>query len=174
MARTLRTFVSIVVLALAVSCARPPDRAPLLDRWVTSAGADTEQPELVAEVLANREAMERQFIEAFRNGPGDARREVLEESVARVWSLAQVQLAEPDVYGLDDGDIAEMKSLSLDTEKRRAWERLEHNFKAAALLGLGITQGSEAKAVVAKVAADKSSPFWMLATNAFAPKKPSR
>lgn len=166
MARAVRASVLPILLALAVGCAPSTEEASLLERWLASAGTAAENAALVAEIRANREVIEGRFIEAFRNGPGDVRREALDESVERVWSLAQVQLAEPDVYNLDDEDIAEMKALSLETERRQAWERLEHNFKAAALLGLGITQGSEAKAVLAQVAADQTSPFRMLASNA--------
>jgi hypothetical protein len=155
-----------VLLAVAAGCTPTAERNPLFERWLAKAGTAADNAELVAEVRANRAVIEGQFIDAFRNGPGDVRHEALNESVERVWSLAQVQLAEPDAYNLDDDDIAELKALSLETEKREAWERLDHNFKAAAMLGLGVTRGSEATAVLAQVAADQTSPFRMLAANA--------
>jgi hypothetical protein len=64
----------------------------------------------VAEVRANRAVLEGLFVEAFLKGPSDAQREAVDESVERVWSQAQVQLAEPDAYALDDEDIADMKA----------------------------------------------------------------
>ena len=172
MAGVVRAVVLPILLALATGCGPSTQEGPsteqalLLERWLANAGTAADNAALVAEIRANREALEGRFIEAFRNGPGDARYEALDESVERVWSLAQVQLAEPEVYNLDDEDIAEMKSLSLETERRQARQRLEYNFKAAALLGLAITQGSEAKAVLAQVTADETSPFRMLASNA--------
>ena len=166
MVGTLRTFVLTVVLLPAAACTQSAAEAPLLDRWLAHAGADIENVALVTELKANRDLIEPQLIQAFRNGPTDADREALEESVEHVLSLVQQQLAEPMVYGLDEGDIAEMKALNLETEKRRALERFEYNFKAGALLGLGVTQGSEGKILLEQLASDSSSPFYLLAADA--------
>jgi hypothetical protein len=181
MARILRTLALTIALTLAAGCTRhqespPPSRstpAALFDRWLASTSSDVVDKEIVTEILNNRDAMERQFIEAFRNGPSAARRDAVEESVQRVWSLVQVQLAEPDVYGLDEQEIAEMKSLSLATQKRNALHRFEHSFKAAALRGLGITQGAEAKATLTQIAGDRSSPFRAIAADVLLSKKGS-
>ena len=168
MDRKLKTFALSIALAMAVGCSQPSQKVTLFDQWLANARGHSVDTKLVEEIRENREALEPQFIEAFNNGPDAARLEEVETSVEQEWSLAQVQLAEPDVYGLDKEDIAEMQSLSLATEKRRALERSEHNFKVTALRGLGITRGREAQAMLAQIAADQSSPFRAIAAEVLA------
>jgi hypothetical protein len=164
MAGILRVLALSIALMMAAGCTRQPESpAALFDRWLANTSSDVDDKEILTAILKNQDAMERLFIEAFRNGPNAAQRDEVEESVQRTWSLLQVQLAEPDAYGLDQQDIEEMKSLSLTTQTRRALDRFEHSYKATALRGLGITQGAEGKAVLAQIAADRSSPFQALA-----------
>jgi hypothetical protein len=142
------------------------EKPPLLERWLATAASDVQQPELVEEVRMNRGVIESQFIEAFKRGPTPDNLNALDESVERQWQLMQEQLANPEVYGLDSDDSQEIRSLSLQTEKQQARHRFIHNYKVAALRGLAVTQGADAKAFLAEVAANKSSLFWSLAANA--------
>src|SRR4030095_7535729 len=104
MAGILRAIALTIALMVVASCTRHPEfpsrttltPAALFDRWLASTSSDVVDKEIETKILNNRDARERQFIEAFRNGPSAARRDAVEESVQRVWSLVQVQLSEPD------------------------------------------------------------------------------
>lgn len=162
MDRTLKSIALTACLTFSVACVKPPV-PPLLDRWVAGTAGDRDPAALTAEIRAQRVVMEQEFISAFRDGPSAARLEAINASEEWVWSLVQVQLAEPAAYGLTPDDLARMKTLSLESEKRSARERFDYRFRSAAVIGLGITQGPDAKALLSRIAADDSSRFQYLA-----------
>lgn len=164
MARPVRVILLVAILALSAGCRRKESDAALAGRWLTNTCTVSEQANLVRDVRARGQALETIFIEAFRNGPSQARLNTLLDSVEHNWSLLQVQIAEPDVYGLSQEEIAAMRSISLADEKREALERLDFNYRSAALTALSITRGPAGKELLAGVARNADSPFRSIAS----------
>jgi len=167
MARALAAVLA-VGLTMAAGCGRRVNAIELAKDWLMRTCTVGERAGLDDEIRANAAVIELLFIDAFTKGPSDDERREVIQSVEHVWTLMQLQVAEPEVYNLSQAEIDAMKSISLSEEKTWELELFEYNYRAAALAGLGITGGPAGKNLLASTAADSDSPFNSVATEALA------
>jgi hypothetical protein len=159
----------VALIALTSGCRTAPEQASdaqLASLWLSATERGPGQQELVRQISERRTALEPIFIQAFNEGPSGEDMARLLEAVEYHWASLQVQLAEPEIYGLTAEEIAEMKSISLAEEKEQALGLLTYNYRAAALSGLGITSGAAARDLLTRTAAEPNSPFRLTAAAA--------
>src|SRR5947207_1423862 len=99
MARLVKLLLLPAMFILACCGREEKDRA-LVDQWVTHDCSVSGHEDLVKQVAKRGAALEPLFLAAFRNGPPQARRNRVIVSAERSWSQIQVQLKEPEIYGL--------------------------------------------------------------------------
>jgi len=153
---------------ILAGCRREEKDRALVNEWLTHNCSVSGHSDLVRQVAARGAAIEPLFLEAFRKGPPQARQNSVIASVERDWSQIQVQLAEPEIYGLSPEEITEMKSVSLANEKRQALDRSHFNYRSAAIEALGITKGAAGREELLRISRDNSSRFRSIALLALA------
>ena len=161
MAGPVKLVAVAAMLTFVVGCGRksePPAKAAA-ERWLRQTEAGPDLADLIKQLRQDPQVAEAVFIEAFNNGPTEAERETLADTIDWHWAAMQVQLADPEAYGLSDSEKEAMKSISLSEEKTEELLTFEYNYKAAALTGLALTQGQTGKQLLERVAADPNSPY---------------
>jgi hypothetical protein len=171
MARQLTVFL-LSAACLTTGCGTRIKDADVAETWLVSSCTVTGRADLIKEVQRRGEALEVIFLAAFQAGPSGAKREALAQSVERQWSMLQVQIAEADEYGLSADEVAEMKAITLGSEKSAALERLDFNYRAAALAGIGLTRGTAGQQLLSRIAGDSRSSFRTIAAAALKRPKP--
>jgi hypothetical protein len=174
MAGPLKLLAVAAMLAFVPNCDRKseePAAKAAAERWLRQTETGPDLADLIKQLRENPQVAEAVFIEAFNNGPTEAERETLADTIDWHWAMMQVQLADPEAYGLSDSEKDAMKSISLSEEKSEELLTFEYNYKAAALTGLAITHGQAGKQLLDRVAADRNSPYWNVAIGL---QKPSR
>ena len=165
MGRTVTLLALTAMVAVGGGCglepaepaAEEPTSETAAERWLRRTEPAPDQADLVEQLRQDSLAAETVFIEAFNNGPPEAELEALADSVEWHWARLQVQIAEPEVYGLSNSEIEAMKSISLSEEKSEQLLNFVYSYKEAALTGLAITQGQAGKQLLDRVAADPNS-----------------
>jgi hypothetical protein len=176
MGRTVTFLAVAAMVAVGVGCGREPAEAATetaAERWLRRTEAAPDQADLVAQLRQDPIAAETVFIHAFNNGPPEAEREAVVEAVEWHWAMLQVQIAEPEAYGLSNSEIEAMKSISLSENKSEALLDFDYSYKEAALTGLAITQGQAGRQLLDQVAADPNSTHRSVAIAALKPRRSS-
>ena len=161
MGRAVRLLALAVMVAFVAGCGRESAGTRSrtgAERWLKRTEAAPGRADLVTQLRQDSQAAEIVFIEAFNNGPPEAEREALADTVDWHWAMMQLQIAEPGVCRLEQHrDRGHEVHLAVRRQERGVAE-LGSNYKAAALTGLAITQGQAGKHRLERVAANPNSP----------------
>jgi len=157
----------LILLFGGVGCNREAKDRALVARWLARNCGRTGERELEEEIRRRGPAIERLFLEAFRNGPPESLEDDLLTAVEEHWCRLQIQINEPDAHALSAEDVAGMRAVSLAGGKAEALRRLRLNYRSAALAALGIIGREPGRDLLRRVAGDTESPYRHVAALAY-------
>ena len=147
-------------LVLLLGCARERlSDEEVAHAWLARDCTVTGQRELETDLRSRGEALEKRFLVAFSAGPPSASIEIVLANVDAIYKRRQDRLKTERIRKTSVEAIDAARNLSLADERRKARDRTDYNYRAAAVRGLAIIGRPEGMRLVRRVAADRGSPY---------------
>ena len=138
----------------------PDDASVVFDRWLRSSCIGDEERALTEALVRHRATLVPAFEKAIADGPpSDELRSVRAAAEARYAERAKFALDEYRIEGVSKEDVARFRRVSRDEYVDDQLRRFALGYRSNAVAGLGIVGGSGARALLARIAADKDDPL---------------
>jgi hypothetical protein len=149
------------------------DASAVFDRWLRSSCIGDEERALTDALLRHRAALAPAFEKAIADGPpGDELRSVRAAAETRYAERAKFVLDEYRVEGVSREDLARFRRVSREEYVDDQLRRFALGYRSNAVAGLGIVDGPGARALLARIAADKNDPLSPAAAEALKAMRP--
>lgn len=173
---TFRIAQWIVAGFIAMTCASAfaqpryglsPEALAVFNRWVLAACITDEEQALVEDMRRYREPLAAAFRKAIVDGPSreqlkDARAAAEERYAVR----AKFPIEQYAIEGVSRQDLARFRRVSRQTYVDDQVKRFATGYRANAVAGLGIVAGPQSRAVLARIASNRSDPLALTAREA--------
>ena len=162
-------FALMLAATIAQAQPQPPSQPPfgltpevyaVFNRWMLASCIGGDERALADALRRYPQPLAKAFQQAIRKGPTpEELREVRAGAEARYESRAKFPLSEFRISGVSDEDLARFNRVSRQDYIDDQVRRFEAGYRSNAVAGLGVIGGTAARAVLARIAADRRDPL---------------
>jgi hypothetical protein len=179
MAAQLKRWLATLVLAVAAASANAqpagmtPEVAAVFNRWMLASCIGGDERTLAEALRRYPQPLTKAFTLALRSGP--TAQELADVRVGageRYESRAKFPLSEFRISGVSEEDLRRFNSVSREDYVNDQVRRFQAGYRSNAIAGLGVIGGTQARATLSRIAADRRDPLAPAAREALKTNRP--